>query len=896
MANIPGATNVLPGVFTDVVTDSRGVAVAGGLRVPAILGEGLTSQTIVSYAIGNGKDGVNPSYSSSSGADGRHFLLRTFPVISNRTSLFRNGLPLVGVEQKINSNSFSNKFDYRIDPETGRIELQKSYIKDLGGQDYSPFSTNKGDGYLSGPSDGYVTSPIQLVDANAPRETWNIRCIDVERDNSGHPKPNTAKFIAVGTISGNKKDDNGNSVVWKSNGESFSNGIIKFSINQGTGTLLSPGDGFTVVVESGRLNPNDSLTATYIPKAFLNSPVLLQGLGDVVTRYGAPSLDNTLSLGAQLAFANQASSIVALQCAPPLPRRTSVTLAESVERESPYESDFIFPLPVGVVPEIDSKISFFIVNNEDGTEEVKNPEKVPFYTVTDFANFIEEDFKYSVIKNYGGEGTIISGFDGYIARDTVDADGKKGIFNVPNFSFTSDYVGKSLNIKDGLNVANNATYLIESVSNGKAYVSVDTSSYESPSVGTIFTETSFQGVDNVYNLPLPGNVYSGSDATSSKELIKGVYDVTVIDAHTIELKKCVVIESGLTYSALDPLLETQYVIVTRNVVPNGYGLRVTLVDQKDADFYDAGWVNALESLEKTNVDIVVPLPKETISIIAQNALAHCITMSNIRNRKERVLFTGAIAGLAPSNLVGNLSDGTVSLVAVEDIGILEGIQGDSIFEITEGNVEDITNYSVSDAFGKTYRCVYFYPDQIVVQAGSSNILVAGFHIAAAAAGYMSSQPRVEIPLTNKVLTGFSILSDKIYSQLTLESLASSGVCILQPVSGGGRVLWGITTSQSGFAEEQEISIIFIRDKIAKTMRSSFAGYIGDAETPNTKLILANQAVNVINSLINQSLITAYKDLSVVRDSVDPRQWNVSVKVQPTYPVNWIYIRVGVGTI
>jgi hypothetical protein len=153
-----------------------------------------------------------------------------------------------------------------------------------------------------------------------------------------------------------------------------------------------------------------------------------------------------------------------------------------------------------------------------------------------------------------------------------------------------------------------------------------------------------------------------------------------------------------------------------------------------------------------------------------------------------------------------------------------------------------------------------------------------------------------MPLTNKVLSGFTIPNTKLYTTLTLESLASSGVCTLQPVSGGGKVVWGITTSQSGFVEEQEISIIFIRDRIAKTMRSSFEGYVGLPESADTVTDLSVQAVKTLNAFINQGLITAYKDVAVQRDAVDPRQYNISCKVQPTYPVNWIYIRVGIGTI
>ena len=912
MSNIPGATNVLPGVFTDVVTESRGTAVAGGLRVPAIMGQGLTTQTIVAAAVGNGKDGLNPSYTSANGADGRHFLLSSYPVVLNRTTLYRNGVPLVGLEGKIVPNTtFAYAYDYRFDRETGRIEMQSAHLQDLGGDNYAPFTTNKGDGYVS---------TLTLVDKNASQETWSVRCVSVRRDNSNQPIPGTAKFIAVGSISGNKTDAAGNPKVWTSNGEIVSNDIISFAINQNVGgTPFQEGDGFSIKVVSGKLSPNDSLVATYIVESYLNDPVQLQGMDQVAKRFGNPSVSNSLSLGAQLAFANSASSIMALQCAPPVPRRTPITLSEGVKSTSVLPDDFVFPLPLNFVPDPDANIHFFVTDNATGIETQSLPNKYDYYTVNTtgkptYDQFIfdsQYSFSYSLVQNYENNGTIISGFDGYIARDLNNVSGDNCVFSIPNFVFSKDtFQNKIIKIIDAENVANNAEYTITSVVDNKLYGAVVANSYD-PWVSESSLE--FEVIEPSTGLPISG--YSGSDGiitfvpgsekgatatitstvtftnlTGKRLKVKtagpnqGTFDiVSYIGTNQLGIKKSVVIESGLTYSILDPDLKTMYVIIHNDVVPDGYGLRVNVINEKDAKFYDAGWIYALESLEKTNVDIVVPLPSATISVIFQNALNHCLTMSKIRNRKERVLFV----------LIGSATDGTNTPVAVEDIGILEGIQGDVVLD---GSVEDLANYSVSDAFGGTYRCVYFYPDQIVVQAGVENVLIDGFYIAAAAAGYLAGQPRVEIPLTNKVLSGFSILRNKLFSQLTLESLASSGVCTLQPVAGGGRVVWGITTTQSGFAEEQEISIVFIRDRIAKSLRASFAGYIGLPETQTTQITLANQAINVLNSFINQSLITAYADLTVQRDSVDPRQWNILVKVQPTYPVNWIYIRVGVGTI
>lgn len=940
MANIPGATNALPGVFTDVITQSRGVSVPGGSRIAAMIGEGSTDETIVSQAVGGGQDGLNSSYIGTTGRDGRHFQLANFPLISNRTTLFKNGLPLKGLESLIDSNPFSFQYDYRIDITTGRIELQRAHLQDQGGAFYTPLSTNVGLGSINN---------LTLVDPNAPPETWTIRCVKVQRNPLNQPIGGTASFLAFGSVSGAKLDANGNPIVWVANNNVVSNGTLSFSILETTTpgpVYTSPfreGDAFTIVVQSGVLVRNDSLTANYVPVANLNDPVLLQGLGDVVRRHGLPSTDNNLALGCQLAFANSAPAVMTVQAAPSLPRRTSYVLDSDVNSLAPDDDEFIFPLPVGVIPDFNSNIHFFVTNNATNVETQILPNKFTYYLLDTPGNPTTHAFIQDNVNPPGGHSysytvkqsleALNFGEDGYIGRDLGHQGA--GVFS-SSVTFDSSYVGKALKIIDSNNSSNLGVFHVTAVTNGKLYFVADGTTF-SPSTLTanpsylsnFITEPSgltFQLIDPVtglqvgsyagtdgYVVPVvtPGDGYfkspsfdfstvvgitglklklSGSAVASASAPVgnNGLYDILASSRTGLLLQKELVNESGLEYEVLDPTATSNYVVVNKNVVPNGYGLRVTIVNSKDASFFDAGWINALASLQKVECDILVPLPKQTISVIFQNSLAHCLTMSNIKNKKERVLFIGAINGLTPDNLSGTTP------AAVENIGILEGIQGETITDILAGNVEDLANYSVPDAFGNTYRCVYFYPDQIVVQAGTDNVLIDGFYLAAAAAGYAAADIRIENPFTNKVFSGFTILRNKQFSPQTLEQLASAGVTTLQPVAGGGRVVWGITTSQSGFPEEQEISIVFIRDRVAKTLRAGFQGFIGTPESPNTGAVLNTRGVILLNSLVSQGLITQYKDLAVVRDDVDPRQWNVSVRVQPTYPINFIYIKVSLG--
>lgn len=943
--NIPGAPNSLPGVDTLIQTQSSGASVPGGTRIAAIIGEGTSSQTLVAAAQGSGLDGLNSTYSSAIGADGRHFALALFPVISNRTTLFKNGIPLVGLEggTDLTNAQFAlqvpNKYDYYLNIATGHIQTQTAHIVNEGGLPYIASGNNVGVGTLGS---------VKVTDLDAPTENWTISCISVQRNGLGQPILATAKFIAVGSVSGNVLDANGNQVVWTANGQIVTNSIISFSIQETTSVPFREGDNFTVQVKSGILNRNDSLSATYIAAQNINFPQFLSTVSSVETNYGQPQVGtNTLSIGCQLAFANGAPGVMCLQAAPAIPRRTSYEVdPDPINAASTDVNDFVFPFPAGVTPDINSEIHIFVTNPTTNVETQLLPNKYPFYevgqggvqpTLSQFI-FSSQDmpagfaYSYTVIQQAESD---VSGFDGYITGIGAPSFGQPfvgtGLFDSASIIFDNTYIGKVLTVLDSVNVANSGSYLVTNVLNGQLYVTLLSEFSPEQLLATHFTDftnyasgVAFELINPTTGLPVSGEagtdgsivalvntgtayISSAGQVTFNAGMIgqplkingtaadNGLYMVIAYNSGgpypgSLTIAKQITTESPLRFEIIDPLNLGDYLVINNLIVPNGNTLRITYVDSRDAPFYDAGWINALAALETQQIDILVTLPQSTISVIFQNALNHCLTMSSIANKKERVLFMGAINGLTPANLTG------AQLAAVEQLGVFEGLPNNDIPTLLAGELSDIANYSVPDAFGNTYRCVYFYPDQIVVGIGGSNVLIDGFYLAAAAAGYLAGVSNVAIPLTNKTLTGFTILQNKQFSTLVLSQLASAGVTTLQPVQGGGNVVWGLTTTQSGFTEEQEISIVFIRDSVAKKLRTGFKGYIGIAEDDNMVETLSARAQALLKSFIAQKLITAFDTLSVVRDSVDPTQWNITVRVQPTYPVNFIFIKVSLGVL
>lgn len=847
MPNIPGIVGYIqPQTISRVQTLTKAVSIPGGLRILSIQGEGRREEIIIDSAVGDGSDGFNPDFTTQSDGYGRYFRLSYYPVVENRSDLYINGSQLRIVEDVIDSSSFSSEYDARLDPETGEIELQRAALVDYGGGNYyEASSSNTGDGYLSG---------LILVDENAPAETWTIRCISTLLDSYGAAIRYQATFTASGSVSGQLKDAYGQPYLWKSDCGSVSNGILSFAIcNPTPYTIFERGDRFSIQVQSKVLQKQDQLSAKYIAVADLNDPETFTDPNSLFAKHGTPSTSNALSLGAQLAFDNGASSILAIQAKPPLPRRTSdivlpprdTTSGDPGASGNADEEDLIFSITAPGKPDADTEVHFFVMNT-DGTEQQIFPNKVSFYDpdITDWFAAYERDPSNTLLwdnfmnpssSGYTYSYTVVSDLkveqssdDGVIAPIGM---GSTATFTSTNISLNSACVGKLIDVHN-TTTANLGRFEITAVASQHSCTIIRTS-------GSFVSESAIR-----WQL-LP------EDTVASET--------------------------------------SQRIIFTRDLALARYkGLRVTYIDQKDADFFDPNWSDVLDVLETQDVQIVVPLPAQTISAIQQAFKVHVDKMSTTYYKRERMLFTGALQGLTTSNVLGT------SLAAVEDIGLLEGIQGESVEDILDGNIEDLADYGVPVNFGGTFRTVYFYPDEIIVIVGGERTTIPGFYMGAAGGGWFAGEANIAMPLTMKTLVGFTIANNKVYKQDVLNQLGNAGITVCQPIAGSVRVQHGRTTSQSGYPEEEEISIVFIRDQLARTMRQVFQVFIGQPEDPTLLPSLTAKALGVLNQFVSQNLITAYRNLSVKRDTVEPRQWNVVVEVQPNYPVNWIFIDISVG--
>lgn len=1065
MANIPGISGFIqPGAFARDRVVSKSVSIPGGLRIAAIMGEGKREEVIVESAAGSGQDG-SPDCSPTGSGDGRFFKLRNFPVVSGRTELSLNGTLLYGIEDEIDEAGFDSKYDFRIDINTGCIELQSPSIKDQGGKGYSVSSLNIGNGVI--PSTQDPCKVLDVLDNSAPAERWTLKCASVVRDSSGSPIPGRATFTVTGDVSGQVYDAIGNPIFFHSTYFTSSSGAISGNIDpctdgytvassdefgQGTpesdggetldttniftfsGNLVAQGqalpgdflcvDGYTSVeidsisydsgadvttvtlasdslggvgvprdweikatnlliddVVSGRFTGSDvgkvilacptgsfdggkfiikkvtannrvrvqkyedesvafdsqngvgssgiaqdgitfhlvetngvilvgiqegsipfevgdrifidvssralafgnRLTARYIYEGDLNDPEFFTDAELLFQKHGLPSEENTLSLGAQIAFENGAPGILTVQCKPSVPRRTSAEILSPInslgvggftgclDLSGTIDDDlcgvedlrFIIPRPTSGLrsgrPHSDSRVNIFI--NRSGTETQIFPNKVEFYnsqleTDSQQLNFItssDNPFSYTVVNT---ETEIL-----FTAEDgtMVNSSGTRSLSSL-FIDLDESHVGSTIVIES-----------LEDVS-GNIYTAV--------------TDISEQ----LYGSSPPdesAEVIIDSISSDSKAIIVGSGTNTLNFTNKFVNVQFFIKSTNTTNISAALLLHKD--LVKSGAIKKGDGIRITYIDENDADYFDTNWFNAFEKLESADAQIVVPLPSSTVSSIFKAAVGHCQNMSSIANRKERMAIIGAQIGLKPANILGE------SLAAVEDLGILEGIQGDDPLELLTGDVEDLANYKLSDNYS-TERSVYLYPDSIVRNISGTNVLLPGFYMAPAVAGLLSSTQNVAIPLTNKVLQGFTLTRDKIFRPIILDRLGGSGATVIQPIPGGGRVLAGRTTSQSGYVEDEEISIVFIRDRVKQVLRQSLAGFIGGVQGPDTLSLISARAKSIMVGLASQGLITSFSNIRASRDKVDPRQINIFLQFVPAYPINYVFIDIEVGVI
>ena len=266
MPNIPGIVGfVFPGVFTSIKAAPAAVVPQGAVTdVIAIIGQGQREEVLTNEAIGGGADGLPAQFDSRLTPDGRHFQVAAAPVVPGSIELFLNprgdgtDAPLVRI-------------------------TDTAVWSDVGTTDGAAWATEFGLYPGSGADIGTSTDGYGVAS-----EAGGIDEVDFGLDG----------YQGISSGSG-FYDSRGGGF------EALAAGTPEpqhYYVDETTGQIIL----------DYALEAKDTLVATYIGTADVNIPELFTNPNDLRKKHGYPTLTNTISLAADMAFENGATQILAV--------------------------------------------------------------------------------------------------------------------------------------------------------------------------------------------------------------------------------------------------------------------------------------------------------------------------------------------------------------------------------------------------------------------------------------------------------------------------------------------------------------------------------------------------------------------------------------------------------
>lgn len=277
---------------------------------------------------------------------------------------------------------------------------------------------------------------------------------------------------------------------------------------------------------------------------------------------------------------------------------------------------------------------------------------------------------------------------------------------------------------------------------------------------------------------------------------------------------------------------------------------------------DAGYVEAVRlalQLLENEVDtvcIVVLSPTEPAGNgnfrpdILNYVKSHCVNMSATAARKPRMGLLGAVA---------NETNEAVFIAAAQA--------------------------------GGSNRIVYLAPSTATLSAGGITFTADGSTMAAGLAGILS-RPDINAgePISGKAFNMFSDVSDS-FTETQKNRMAAAGITVIEKQGGATKVRHFLTTDPSNvLLYEAKVTRIEIdyRKSIVQAL---------DAVMINTRFV-PGQTIGTVKSIIAQisdgkrmaQVINDYKITKIAVNSVEPRQLDVEISIQPVFDLNWIDIK------
>lgn len=175
-------------------------------------------------------------------------------------------------------------------------------------------------------------------------------------------------------------------------------------------------------------------------------------------------------------------------------------------------------------------------------------------------------------------------------------------------------------------------------------------------------------------------------------------------------------------------------------------------------------------------------------------------------------------------------------------------------------------------------------------AGNLEVTIGGYFMAAALAGISVSQG-VAIPLTRKILTGFTAIPE-VLSEQQKNTEATGGLCVIEQLrSGQIRIRHGITTDPTSLYT-REWTITGQEDRVAIQIRNYLdaSGVIGSVISDTTLASVKAQVIGSLGILQDNGDIQAWRNIQTRQLVNNPDVIQVQFEWQASIPLNYILVR------
>jgi hypothetical protein len=284
-----------------------------------------------------------------------------------------------------------------------------------------------------------------------------------------------------------------------------------------------------------------------------------------------------------------------------------------------------------------------------------------------------------------------------------------------------------------------------------------------------------------------------------------------------------------------------------------------VVIQGDHTGRDPYWFQAYEAISTIDAYFIVPMHGSYYRNIVTAGLASVQQDSATANRRERLILVGEVQRTDISD--PNYFDRSV---------------------VTDFNLEE--------------RILFLAGDEITTIIQGETQVAEGGYLAAAAAGLWSSYDYIPEPLTRKTFARLSQnwpIPDR-YTRQQVEQFAKDGLTLIMPLGGVSSIYQGAMTLTNGNPVDEEPSIWRIRDYVAMTMRTALENrFVGGVILANTPKEVQKVVITTLQGLISQRIITAFANVVVYPDPLEPRQIDVGFDVAPVFPLNKIMMTIRV---